>query len=447
MARSVGRPIALRLVLAFLGVAAVAVLIVTVLTVLMGHQSIGDLRQERRDSLVASISAVAASSYNTGAPGWSDVDLQPAEALAEISGARLVVLDGAGHVVVSTLTVPANGADLITRPIMVNGSPVGTVQVQFVDRRLVVAADNLQAAAIEAVLGATGVAALVALVVALVVARHFTSPVTRLVEWSLAVSQGDRDARVGELRHAPVELIGLGATLDKMSDALTSEEQLRREQAADIAHELRRPITVLQATCEALTDGVLPFDQEQVVSLREEVLQLASIVEDVQTLTDEDAPPRSALRTCDLATIAESVATAWAASFTAAKLEFDWQLSPALIQVDPRRLHQVIANLLSNAMKFTPAGGQVQMNLIACSGQARLSVSDTGAGLDPEDRAHLYQRRWRGASSRGVQGSGLGLAVAAELMRAQGGHLEVASEPGRGSTFTIVMPLAPGPDL
>ena len=110
---------------------------------------------------------------------------------------------------------------------------------------------------------------------------------------------------------------------------------------------------------------------------------------------------------------------------------------------DAGRIHQVIANLLSNALKFTPPGGHVEMSLSRNGGQARLEVSDTGPGISPEDQVHVFDRLWRGPGAAQTAGSGIGLAVAAELARAHEGHIEVASELGHGSRFTLILPLAP----
>lgn len=440
--RRAGRPLTLRLVLAFIGVAVLGVLLATVLTLLMAGSDISDLEQQQQQGLVDSLAAVAAASYNTGTPGWSDVDLRPAMAVASTAGTEMTVLDQTGNVVASTRTGPGAASDVVTRPIAVDGRQVGTLQVQFTSRGLLAPIDELRTAVTEAVVGAAGVAALGALVVALLVARRITAPAASLIGWSRAVSAGERNVRVGELPHAPAELVELAANLDAMADSLAEQEELRREQAADIAHELRRPIAVLRATCEAMTDGLLPLDQRHAASLLDNVLHLEGIVDDVRDIAALEPAPWPGMQACDLAAIAESVATAWEASFAAARVAFERHLVAAPVRADPRRLRQAIANLVSNALKFTPAEGRVRMELVVLDGQARLMVSDTGPGVSDADQAHLYERRWRGDGSVGTQGQGIGLAVTSALVRAQDGRIEVASSPDNGSTFTVVLPLA-----
>jgi signal transduction histidine kinase len=124
-------------------------------------------------------------------------------------------------------------------------------------------------------------------------------------------------------------------------------------------------------------------------------------------------------------------------------VSFTRPFEPAPVLADPGRLHQVITNLLSNALKFTPPGGQVAMSLSRDGGQARLEVSDTGPGISPDDQLHVFDRLWRGTGTAQAAGSGIGLAVAAELARAHQGRIELASEPGSGSRFTLVLPLTP----
>lgn len=182
---------------------------------------------------------------------------------------------------------------------------------------------------------------------------------------------------------------------------------------------------------------------EQTASLHEEALRLGRMVGDLQTLAAAEAAAlQLSLAECDLDRVAAEAAEEWEASFAAAGIRFDWRLEPTPVLADPGRVHQVIANLLSNALKFTPSGGEVQMTLSALGGTARLEVIDSGLGIAPGDQPHVFDRLWRGPGTAGTVGSGIGLAVAAELARAHRGSIEVASEPGKGSRFSLILPLA-----
>jgi len=439
------RPVGLRLALAFVAVAVLAVALVAILAVLFTDKDIAVLVQQRRDDLTRSLAADAVSTYKTGQPGWTDVYLTPALELAASDGAQAAIFDGRGKLVTSTLGTSGGTAGLDRRPLMLGGRRIGTLLVRFTGQGVGASANNLRVSLIRAVIGAAGLAAVLALLVALAVSRRITRPVIRLIESARAMGHGDRQARVGDVPGAPAELRELAVTFDQMADTLAAQEQLRRDMAADIAHELRTPVAVLQANTEALLDGVLAHTPEQTASLHEEVLRLGRMVEDLQTLAAAEAAAlQLSLRPCDLAQIAAAAAEDWEASLTAAGISFQRELEPAPVLADPGRLHQVIGNLLSNALKFTPAGGRIEMLLSQADGQARLEVRDTGPGISPEDQPHVFDRLWRGTQASQITGSGIGLAVAAELTRAHQGTIELSSELGIGSQFTLTMPLAPG---
>ena len=434
--------VGLRLALTFIAVAVLAVALVAVLAVLFTDRDIAVLVQQRRDDLTNSLAADAVSTYNTGKPGWYDVDLAPALKLADSDGAQAAVVDDKGHVVASTLRGDSSGN--ISRELTSGGHRIGTLLVRFTGQGLTASVYNLRASLVRAVIGAAGLAAVLALLAAVLVSRRITRPVTRLIESVRAMGRGDERARVGQVAGAPAELRELAVAFDQMADTLTAHEQVRRNLVADVAHELRTPVAVLQANTEALVDGLVAHTPDQTVSLHEEVLRLGRMVEDLQTLASAEAAALQLTRQpVDLAQIAAEEAEEWDASFATAGVGFTSRLEPAPVLADPGRLHQVITNLLSNALKFTPRGGQVGMSLSRDGGQARLEVSDSGPGISPDDQGHVFDRLWRGPGAAQTAGSGIGLAVAAELARAHEGRIEVASELGHGSRFTLILPLGP----
>ena len=444
-AASGGQAVGLRLALAFVAVAVLAVGLVAVLAVIFTDRDVTALVQQRRQDLVKSLAADAVSTYNTGKPGWSNVYLSPALELATSDGAQATILDDRGGIVTSTLTRPASSAGIARYTLTSGGRRIGTLLVRFTGRGLTASANSLRTSLVGALVGAAGLAAVLALLVALAVSRRITRPVMRLIESARAMGRGDRQARVGGVPGAPAELRELAVTFDQMADTITAQERLRRSLVADVAHELRTPVAVLQANTEALLDGLLPHTPEQTASLHEEVLRLGRMVEDLQALAAAEAAAlQLTLRPCDLAQIAAAAADDWEASFAAVGISFSRQLEPAPVLADPGRLHQVIDNLLSNAHKYTPAGGQVQMILRSYGGRARLAVTDTGPGISREDQPHVFDRLWRGNNASGAAGSGIGLAIAAELIRAHQGRIELASRPGSGSAFTAILPLASG---
>ena len=257
---------------------------------------------------------------------------------------------------------------------------------------------------------------------------------------------GDRTARVGKIR-APGELGTLAGAFDRMADSLDLQDSLRRLQVADVAHELRTPLTVLQATVEGMADGVVAATPDQIASVHDEVLRLIRIVEDLETLAAADAIGLIVSPVpVDLARVAASAAAALGPQFETASLALETNLRPVMVSGDPNRLHQVVTNLLTNALKFTPAGGRVEVETghagAAADGAAYLSVADSGHGIPPDELPHVFERFWRGAQARTVTGSGIGLTVVQRLVDAHAGTIRIESEPGSGTRVSVTLPSA-----
>ena len=248
-------------------------------------------------------------------------------------------------------------------------------------------------------------------------------------------------ARPGRTTCALGELQDLAAAFDHMADMLDRENQIRRDLVGSVAHELRTPIAVLPAGHEALLDGVTEPTPGELSSLRDEVLRLARMVDDLQTLAASDAASlHLQRRRCDLAGIAAEAAGSLARRFEAAGIALRRQLSSAPVIGDPRWLHQLVTNLLGNAVKFTPAGGTVTIVTRPNGPDAVLEVADTGIGIPAAELPHIFDRFWRGQNAAQTSGSGIGLVIAAELARAHGGTLTASSTPGEGTRLTLTCP-------
>jgi two-component system, OmpR family, sensor histidine kinase BaeS len=443
-AAAAGRPgpIALRLTLAFVAVALAAVGLVAGLTAAFAAADVAHLASRQRANLTAAITVAAGSAWDRS-QSWTGAGLAPVLDLAERTGAVVQIRDAAGRVVAASPGFAAHrGSPQLRRPVEAGGRRTGEALVRFTTSGLGGADQRLRTALLTAIAGAAGLAALLALLAGLAVARRITRPVERLISVTRAMARGDRTARAGPVR-APGELRELAAAFDQMADAVDRQEQLRRNLVADVAHELRTPIAVLQASHEALLDGVAEPTPDQFASLRDEVLRLARMVGDLQTLADADAAAlRLTLSRADLAGIAAAAAGSLAGRFEAAGITLAQRLAPVDVLADAGRLHQVITNLLTNALKFTPAGGRVTIDAGPAGGRAVLRVTDTGAGIPAADLPRIFDRFWRGQQAAHTSGSGVGLAVAAELARAHGGELTAASTEGQGTEMTLTLPAA-----
>ena len=437
-----GDAIGLRLALAFIGVALAAVALLAGLAAAFAAADVANLASRQRSDLASAIAVAAGAAWNR-TDSWTGANLAPVLDLAARTGADVKITDQAGRVVAVSRSFPGHAASpQVSRPVVVHGEHAGDAVVRFPGSGLGAADAALRTALWRAIAGAAGLAALLALVTGLLVARRITRPLERLIAVTRAMGRGDRAARVGPIS-APGELGELATAFDQMANTLDRQEQLRRDLVADVAHELRTPIAVLQAGHEALLDGVTEPTPGQLASLRDEVLRLARMVGDLQTLAAADAAAlQLTLSRQDLADVAASAADSLAGRFETAGIALERQLTPVEVLADAGRLHQVITNLLTNALKFTPAGGRVTVRAGPSGAEAALQVSDTGPGIPAEELPRIFDRFWRGRGAAHVSGTGVGLAVAAELASAHGGSLAAHSSPGHGAQLTLTLPRA-----
>jgi signal transduction histidine kinase len=436
-----GEALGLRLALAFLAVALAAVALLAGLTAAFAAADVSGLAARQRQELTTAIAVAAAAAWERDR-NWQSADLSPVLDLAARTGAAVQIRDKAGRVVSHSRGFAQASAPQFSATAMVRGRTVGRVLVRFTGSGLGGADRGLQIALLRAISFAAGVAALGALLTGLAVARRITRPVERIIGVTRAMGRGERTARVGPVT-APAELRELATAFDQMADALARQEQLRRDLVADVAHELRTPVAVLQAGHEAMLDGVAEPTPEQLASLRDEVLRLANMVNDLQTLAAADAAAlHLSQHRCDLADLADDAVASLIGRFEAAGITLERRFAEAEVLADPRWLHQLIMNLLTNALKFTPEGGQVTVDVAPAGAGAVLTVTDTGIGIPADELPHVFDRFWRGRRAAQISGSGIGLAVAAELAQAHGGRLTASSEPGQGTVMTLTLPRA-----
>src|SRR5271168_2559554 len=324
-----GGTLGLRLALAFLSVALVAVALLAGLTAAFAAADVSALATQQRTDLTNAVAVTAAAAWDRD-NSWHSAHLSQVLDLAAQTGAGAQIRDVAGRVVTSSpgcaaqQAVPHNSV-----AIMVRGQRVGEAVVRFGRSGLTSADHALQTDLLRAIAGAAGLAALLALLTGLAVARRITRPVSRIIAVTRAMAAGDRAARVGEIRAAG-ELGELAGAFDQMASTLDRQEQIRRNLVADVAHELRTPIAILQAGHEALLDGVAEPTPAELGSLRDEVLRLARMVGDLQTLAAADAAALNlARRRCDLADLAAGAADSLAHRFEAAEVALERRLASA----------------------------------------------------------------------------------------------------------------------
>jgi two-component system sensor histidine kinase BaeS len=436
-----GGTLGLRLALAFLGVALTAVALLAGLTAVFAAADVSSLAHRQLVELNRAIAVASGAAWGRS-DSWSPNALLPILDLAARTGTVVQITDQDGHVVAASRLFATTTGPQVSTAVTSEGQRVGLATARSTGRGLSGADQGLETDVLRAIAGAAGLAALLALLTGLAVARRITRPVTWLIGVTRAMAAGDRTARAGEI-HAASELRELAAAFDQMAANLDRQEQIRRNLVADVAHELRTPIAVLQAGHEALLDGIAEPTPAELASLRDEVLRLARMVNDLQSLAAADAAALNLARhRCDLAELAAVAADSLARRFEAAGIILARQLSQVPVLADAHWMHQVITNLLTNALKFTPEGGRVTIRTSQPGPDAVLQVTDTGIGITAEDLPRIFDRFWRGLNASGTSGSGIGLAVAAELVQAHSGELTATSQPGQGTQLTLTLPVA-----
>jgi two-component system OmpR family sensor kinase/two-component system sensor histidine kinase BaeS len=323
-------------------------------------------------------------------------------------------------------------------PIKVNGQVVGTAQVRLPRATALPDAIAFRGQVIALVLAAGAAGALVSLALGIGFARRATRPVWQMTSAARALAAGNRSTRLDTGRRD--EFGQMSRAFNALADAAEHQDKLRQGFAAEVAHELRTPLTILRSQVEGLRVGVLEPSAGALASLGEEVQRITRLTADLQILGSADAAGFTLERTTtDLGKLADETAREFAGLFEGAGITLQTQLGPATACADQVRIGQIVANLLSNALKYTPEGGLVRLETTTDGPWAIIRVTDTGPGIPADELPHVFDRFFRGRAARPA-GSGIGLTVVAELAAAHGGTAEAASQPGQGATFTIRLP-------
>lgn len=271
--------------------------------------------------------------------------------------------------------------------------------------------------------------------------RRIALPLGDLINAAARVEDGDYTARITE--RGPREVRKLARAFNSMTTQLQANEEQRRAMLADVTHELRTPLSVIQGNVEGLMDGVYARDDAHLQVILDETKVMARLIEDLRTLSLAESGRLTLQReSTDVAALIHDVANSFRAQVERAGISLAYDAPTTLppIEVDSVRIREVLANLISNAQRYTPQGGRIQISAALVSPTSiEVRVSDTGRGISPELLPHVFDRFHK---SRDSMGSGLGLAIARQLIELHGGQIYAESAQGAGTTIRFTLPVA-----
>jgi signal transduction histidine kinase len=283
----------------------------------------------------------------------------------------------------------------------------------------------------------------IALILGGILARTLTRPIRELTKATEQIAGGDLGYQV-EVRSQD-EMGQLATSFNHMSADLAHANQLRRQMTADIAHDLRTPLSLILGYTEALSDGKLDGTAEIYEVMHNESVHLSHLIDDLRTLSLADAGELTLnLQPISPVSLLERTSAAFRAQADAAGVALEVVADQGLpsLKVDPERMAQVYTNLVSNALRYTPSGGRIELGAVRQVDLVLLTIRDTGSGITPEDLPFVFDRFYRADPARQATGeAGLGLTIARSLVVAQGGQIQVESELGQGTLFTVAFPV------
>jgi len=450
---------ATRMTISFALIAAMTALVAVGVLSFVWEQHFQTYTYENMRSVAESTAEQIAAQYaRDGA--FSDAALQRARyAVTTTRGIGMQVVDTAGDVVFDSSTMLAQAEDLnvpsLAPPqssnnmaraaIIVNDQAVGSVRVWvYGSNQLLRAQDeDFRSRSYQAVVAAALIAIALASLIGFVFARNLVRPISRISKTAIELKEGDLSARTG--MSGDDEISQLGETFDEMATAIERDRKLERRLTTDVAHELRTPLMAIQATVEAMVDGVYPTDEEHLEIVNSEVQRLSRLVGSLMKLSrlENRANPNKE-DVVDVGEVVSAIVSTHEAYVNESGLSLNYKADPeVLVYGDADLIRQATANLISNAVRYTPEGGHIDVRVRKGESMAQIAVRDTGIGLTPEEARMVFQRFWRAGSARDREsgGLGVGLTVVKEIVDRHDGWVQVEGRKGEGACFTIHIPL------
>ena len=290
---------------------------------------------------------------------------------------------------------------------------------------------------------AVAVMLIIAAMIAIFMAYRISTPVLNAARRAQQISMGKYTVE-GQNASDITELQTLIESVDRLGRGLEEQEELRKRLMSDIAHELRNPVAVIKSHLEAMEDGVWEPTPERIRLTVSEVDRLSQLIREVEKLTSiEGAAHSLSVEETDASSVVEKASLVFDPLYKNKGVELKRDIEPGvMMQLDGAKMRQVVENLLSNALRYTDAGGSVTVALTGGEKEMTVSVADTGIGIAAKDLPYIFERFYRTDVSRARTsgGIGIGLAIVKAIVEAHGGTIEVESEPGKGTRFTVKIP-------
>jgi signal transduction histidine kinase len=340
---------------------------------------------------------------------------------------------------------PNVGGEFVSRDYALSsdGQSVGRVTVSYYGPYFLSGRDFRFIDTLNSVFLSVGLSALaLALFAGWVLARRIARPITKTAHIAKQISDGKYDIRF-EGRPRTKEMEDLSGAVNHLAATLSEQENLRRRLTSDVAHELRTPISAICSHLEAMIEGIWEASPERLKNCHEEACRLGSLVEDLERLARaESDKPCPVKAPADLSEIARAVCGNYEAEAKKKNIVLSFEGEQSVVPADGGRIGQVVANLVSNAIKYTPDSGCVLVSVRDFPENGKITVTDNGAGISEKDIPLIFERFYRADNSRSrdTGGAGIGLAIVKSIVAAHDGRVEVETHPERGSTFTVSLP-------
>lgn len=331
-------------------------------------------------------------------------------------------------------------------PVTYNLNRIGTVEIGYYGPYYFNDSDLAFINTLNRLLMAVGIFSLFfSLIIGAIMAKRLSTPISKVIGTARMIARGYFGDRAHE-ESSTKEISQLNEAINNLAMTLENQEALRKRLTADVAHELRTPLATLQSHMEAMIDGIWKPDTDRLKSCHEEIMRINRMVGDLEKLAKYESENMLLNREkFDISELIGHIVKNFEPEFLNKGVTIQFAGDKEWIFADRDKMSQVMVNLISNALKYTPSGGAVEVSLQREAGVTEIHVKDTGDGIPPEDLPHIFERFYRADKSRNrlTGGAGIGLTIARSIVEAHKGHIKVKSELNQGTEFTVCLPEEP----